>query len=683
MWFVIFFSALYGEQSGWQANVFAPLTAPGDVGEFAVEVFETPVCGRCHAEDGEETGDDSAGNAASGSDGCEDLRLGKTMRRMKALEAGGQPKGGRKSVARRSKRQRHGVVKDVAEGLKIQEGVHVCQDIQSDMAVNPPHTDGSKDGTSNPPNPPTKDRPHKSVSTTIRHPALEFRVQSPQRRHPSLRRDTPVPYISIFDPLNTPAFKPVSKSKKPPRWMSRKPSSIAGALQLAPRSQPVRPEDVSVLASHEVVVVVQQQLPEAIVKEAEQPPPTSSLIPKSSLQFQKSRRRSGGGGASSPHPLVVSFAASPPNPKTHQRVSPAARQKLKSRKATPIPPTFTRKELSSYPFFQNPRRPIVPAVESSWGNLSKLSPGLFPYGESAGGATSGSGEPVVVGGGKGRKGGGEIVMNRGVVLGQPRVISSFRSTEYLDKYRDRDGGGGKGESTTSTNPTLTHTCPCCSGTISPSIPPSIPSTIKASNGHHYHLPCFTCRICRKPIDTAKGKLDDYMFLMQIPHHRRCVAGEMIGKKKGARGNNKDASVALLKPRGDTPPDPPPPNPRAHKIAATTASPPKDHNALSSFFSVRKKPPIPPLPPLDPACAACGLPLLPPSDILLGPSETKVHKPCMRCRRCGDRMATTRWYEWDGKGLMVLLCRECWRRGRRERGYTVEEIGREEKGLLGG
>jgi hypothetical protein len=106
------------------------MKAPGDVGEFAVEVFETPICGMCRTEDGEEAEDASTVKAATSS---EELMPDKSLRK---VEVYGQPKCERKSTARRSRRQRHGTAREATEGPQKQEAdAQVCQGIHSDLAV--------------------------------------------------------------------------------------------------------------------------------------------------------------------------------------------------------------------------------------------------------------------------------------------------------------------------------------------------------------------------------------------------------------------------------------------------------------------------------------------------------------------------------------------------------------------
>lgn len=43
---------------------------------------------------------------------------------------------------------------------------------------------------------------------------------SSQKRPKVIRSDSPIDYVSVLDPLNEPPFKPLSKAKQPPKWMS-------------------------------------------------------------------------------------------------------------------------------------------------------------------------------------------------------------------------------------------------------------------------------------------------------------------------------------------------------------------------------------------------------------------------------------------------------------------------------
>jgi hypothetical protein len=439
--------------------------------------------------------------------------------------------------------------------------------------------------------------------------------------------------------------------------MARRPSGGVAERQQQP---------VDLLPSKEAV----HRLPDTVMEEE----PPVELLSDKNKNVAKKRRKSGGGEQQQQNQPAVSFARDPKELLLLKAGRQAdARKKIKGRKATPNPAAFARKEPSSYPFFQNPRRPIVPAVESSWGN-SKLSPGLFPYVESA----TGSGQPnalrpsgIPPPSGLATGGCHRATPSVAATVVQPRVISSFKSTEYLDKYRD---GGGKGEAATKD----VSSCPCCGEVVAP----GAVSTVEGSNGQRYHLDCFACGICGRAVD-ARGKLDDCMFLMRVPHHRRCVgerAGEVVGRRRGKgferRGGGGGGGQYPQQRRthhphpNPSPPDAPSslPKPRA-AVTLEPQPPPRTQKALarelSSFFSARKKSSNVVVPATggisEESCTACGKALDEMEAAVVvasGPNVGRFHGACMRCRGCGLEISGTaaRWYEWDGRGLMVLLCR---------------------------
>ncbi|KAI9775907.1 MAG: hypothetical protein M1839_000696 [Geoglossum umbratile] len=570
------------------------------MGEFAVEVFETPVCEKCRLED-----EVAGGGRAVGSDGCGDFRAVGTVRGVGALEV----KGGRKSMSRR---QRGGAG---AQGVDMQ----ICPSDRSitNPPVSPPTTTASSIPTSSP-------RPPPPASTSTLH--------SP-----------PTPYVSIFDPLNTPAFKPTSRSKKPPNWLAvRLPSGLEASTP-RPRSK----------LSREVLV----GSPEPVGGDDGGGNAGDLAV--------KKRRRSGGEGPRKSAP-VVSFAQ---DPRGEVSISAArqsdARKKIRSRKATPIPASLVHHKPHNgaaakepapatsipYPFFQNPRRPIIPAVESTWSS-NKLSPGLFPYAEEhSSGAHDTSPSP--------RKGAAAATTASATATTpatQKGVISSFRSTEYLDRYRDTAR-----PHTTGTPPAAALVCSCCSEPIAAGA-----LSVAAGNGYTYHEGCFRCRGCRGAVD-AKGA--ECVVLGGAPWHRGCV--RPVRHQQQQQQQQQVASGRRGAP------------PRAGKGGASGGL--GLGLGMSGFFSAvrgsgsgggnssaRKPAPPPPPPPppsssllatFDDSCAGCGTAFPPPGSSppedqpVPGPRDTAFHRKCLRCRRCEGRLkAGNRWYEWDGRGLMGVLCR---------------------------
>ncbi|KAH0564841.1 hypothetical protein GP486_001763, partial [Trichoglossum hirsutum] len=581
----------------------------------------------------------------------------------------GKLKGGRRSISRRSRRHRHGTVGDAVEIAR--------------EATNPYQTDGSKDGASSglPNQPPTIDSSRRTILSNTQPTATEEPVHSPQRTNRAVRRDTPVPYVSIFDPLNTPAFKPISRSKKPPKWTSHQLSSVAETV--SQHNLPTQLVDSP--PSREV----QGQLPETAA--AEQPP--VAFHDKSGVVAKKRKK-----GSRDQRQLTVSFARdSRELPLLKSGGQPDARKKIKGRKATPIPPSFVRKEPPPYPYFQSARRPIVPAVESSWSN-SKISPGLFPYVETTNGQAKPSHPSVLPPGCPAVK-----QRHRATpVQPQPqsRAISSFGPVEDLDRHRD--GKGGDADATTANNAVAAaDSCPCCGEAVITGSP-----TVDGMNGQKYHVECFVCRICGRPVD-AKGTLDDCLFLMQSPHHPMCVYEKVgpvivkqrqrsLARRQHQHQQRKAHHQQQQQQQQQEKPSSMPAvaaNPQKSRVSAAVALEQSLRTQkaltreLSAFFSARKKPRPPPPPPVmatatatateggcsEPSCAGCGKgfassleehrqgqqehdPHEPPSPeggVVAGPGLTRFHRACMRCRRCGVKMAQggARWYEWDAEGLM--------------------------------
>lgn len=317
------------------------------------------------------------------------------------------------------------------------------------------------------------------------------------------------------------------------------------------------------------------------------------------------------------------------------------------------------REPTNFPFFQNPRPLITPAIDSSWGTASPRR-GITP-------AT------------KVRATTATNCVGRHVLEGPRASETGFHSKEYLEKYSQ------SAPVTSSDHAAVSDLdmCPCCSTPVTSS------ERLLGSNGRVYHSECFTCRICGAGFVSAERMIDG-IFLKQQPYHIACVkakAPALAEKLKGTESTKKDRLEDAVGPKKSSSRlswkkavmDAAGTGTSTGATSTSLGTAPALLKELSGLFSTRKKP-LPALGGFDGSCASCGRGLTH-LESVPGPRNTRFHGLCMRCHGC-ERMleSGTSWYEWSDTGLMEPSCRRCWRTRRLKRGYRSEDIDSEEMGL---
>ena len=137
---------------------------------------------------------------------------------------------------------------------------------------------------------------------------------------------------------------------------------------------------------------------------------------------------------------------------------------------------------SHFPFFQNPKAPIVPSIDSSWGRCSQLKADLAYPGfiRQLGDRSS---------------------------ISQPEPITT---SEYTDRYVDTPQKAKEIR--------RAQVCILCGQSS------SVDKFILAPNDKTYHCSCFVCRVCHNPHKPAEENMDAYICFGVFPSHRRCISG---------------------------------------------------------------------------------------------------------------------------------------------------------------
>ena len=408
-------------------------------------------------------------------------------------------------------------------------------------------------------------------------------------------------HVSVFRPLDsTQSFSP-SKTRLLPKWMAHLPSNRKRSPTDVRRpSAPVR------LPSQATLVTA---------------PPTPEPLPTPANAYHTPLE----------HPAEIGPVA----------------ESIPGSQMSVARPVLTT-QLSSYPFFQNPRAPLAPAAESSWNaGGGGGSAGLMPF------------TPA----------GADTVIIRRPVLRNAQQDRSFLSMEYLEKYSPKPP-------TYEEKAPEAHICPVCE------TPVAEEESLKASNSKTYHRSCFRCQICHEDYGEY-GKMSEWMFLKQLPYHQTCLsvrAKPLVERLKTRVSKPLPPTPLHIKSR--------PSSPLAlavsvpvRKSSLNALRPrPEYLRELSAFFSTGKKKQLPKFGGIVETCAGCGKGLTH-LESVPGPSDTLFHAACMRCAGCGRVLeGGTSWYEWGKTGMMEPSCRKCWRGRREERGFESGEIDGEEMGL---
>ncbi|KAI9881100.1 MAG: hypothetical protein M1830_008258 [Pleopsidium flavum] len=359
-------------------------------------------------------------------------------------------------------------------------------------------------------------------------------------RNDPVPASAPVNYISIVAPLESTQTYTTSRDKPLPHWMSLLPSNRGHQPPRRPSAPTTLPSRASLIGN----------------------PPSldTKLLPTAADQ-------------------------SPPfqSPET---IGPPRRQTFPER-------ALMQREQTKFPFFQNPRAPITPPIDSSWGVASsRIGSTPFPKAK----ATTSTG-----------------FLAR--LEGQRASGTGFQSTEYLEKYRQLAPG-------TSSNHVVASEldmCPCCSTNTIAS------EKFLGSNGKVYHSDCFTCRICSAGFISVE-RMTDWIFLKQQPYHVECIKtkapalAEKLKWKESTKGDRLDDVIEPRKSKSrlslkTVVEQAAPAGTSAGLISSTLQSrgstgtcpgtTPALLKELSGFFSTRKKP-LPVLGGLEPCAPAVGI-----------------------------------------------------------------------------
>ncbi|MCJ1255319.1 hypothetical protein MMC24_003135 [Lignoscripta atroalba] len=300
-------------------------------------------------------------------------------------------------------------------------------------------------------------------------------------------------HVSLFQPLDeAQAFVP-SKARPLPKWMVHLPSNRASTPDLSPGrrpSTPVRlPSDFSTLSAQ----------------------PITHRIPPSTERYFTPLE----------HPYT---------PRS-QPISPLASSKPTDQKGPPTRsltyperPTFTQKQPSFFPFFQNPRAPLTPAIESSWNGGTRNSTTNMAYDGPA------YGESYTV---------GPTVLKRG-----RERLRSFASRDYMERYKLKHKLPKQEEG----NREVAF-CPICEeevmqprerrlgrergGAAAATVEldkdsengndDDTKATIGSSQGHIYHIECLACQRCHQPFSEKNDSMAEWMWVgSHSPYHRLCL-----------------------------------------------------------------------------------------------------------------------------------------------------------------
>ena len=360
-------------------------------------------------------------------------------------------------------------------------------------------------------------------------------------------------------------------------------------------------------------------------------------------------------GAKSPKdniiPLERPWPSAQASPVCYSPAPEASESDLRVQRAQSVPerPRGPPKPLAAFPFFQNPRAPLTPAIESSWGGAP--SSGMTPFKGLPSATEKKTPSP---------KGGRQEVL-RSNEYNEKYSVQMLRSDSQPDKI-----------------------CPICEETIANTADGDVNGwrrtlplqdtggeLVMGLNDHVYHISCIQCRACRQPFRSKESMTDWTWVGSSSPYHRTCMVQgakpmlerlrrrlSMAGLTAGQSSKQDPTSqmlpglsrpaphvVQLTKPAGDVVP---------------TFKKPDYLRSLPSLFSTRAGP--------EP-CASCGHALLA-TESVPGPNRTKHHVACLSaCVQCGVNFEGkgTKWYAYGRRGLIRALCHDCWAAGRNKYG----------------
>ncbi|MCJ1248595.1 hypothetical protein MMC30_005813 [Trapelia coarctata] len=414
-------------------------------------------------------------------------------------------------------------------------------------------------------------------------------------------------HVSLFGPLDAEESFQASKPRPLPKWMAQLPSNRVKESLLRRPSVPVQlPSQLMPLGDIELFDL--PKIPESSHKALGKPAPSQEKPSAGS-----------------------------------ETVDAVDGSTLRTQRAQSYPERAIQspRQASPFPFFQNPRAPLTPAVESSWGGTA--SPGMVPY--------------------------------SGLFPAQDKPISSaksglnsvLQSTEYKDKYSGQVEG-----------PVVAteESCPICEEAIDQSTDDDGPEAnsrtpkqeqdqmiVHGPNDNTYHTSCIQCRACRQPF-RSKDSISNWTWVgAASPYHRTCMvhgAKPMLERLRNRLSmtalasrhqGRQEAAIQMLP--GLTRPSPDPVQQRRYTPDFMTGVKKPDYiKNLPSIFSTRTGP--------EP-CASCGHALLQ-TESVPGSNDTIHHVACLSaCAQCGKDFGGkgTKWYVYGRRGLMQGICQECW------------------------
>ena len=311
-----------------------------------------------------------------------------------------------------------------------------------------------------------------------------------------------------------------------------------------------------------------------------------------------------------------------------------------SRPGTSVP----SRRPSAFPFFQNPRAPMSPATESSWGPTAGPSSGMIPYSGVPSGRPS-SVQPLV-----------EKAQDR-----------PGPSKEYVNKYASKLPNSA----------TKLEICPACDRPVEiigpdreqhanrESNPDTRPAdAVRGFGSKPYHTACMTCRSCHLQFQPSESVSDWTWTDSKKCYHKACINPEVkpiierLKRKMSLRQvrtqqqqqqqppRQSDAGVETTpigQGKGEMRSEPHLPE-RLRSTASvmdTTPASPRQ-NILSGFFSTGSSPRNSPWPPTrnegqarttlhQDRCAVCGLAFMS-RDYVIGSGDQKAHERCAGKKR---------------------------------------------------
>lgn len=436
-----------------------------------------------------------------------------------------------------------------------------------------------------------------TVEITSKNTPDAGKVSYAELPKPPFKRPT---HVSISHPLEPSVSYTPSESRPLPKWMAYLPSirhsTLAGTRN-----------------------------PTALIELPSQVRASVTIMPETSSKnsFQTSREQAA--------PLKKPPAAAGP---VTIAESPAP-----SRPGTTVP----SRRPSAFPFFQNPRAPMSPATESSWGPTAGPSSGMIPY-SGVSSSRSSSVRPLV-----------EKTQDR-----------SVPSKEYINKYAPKFPDSAR----------KLEICPVCDRPVEITGPDreqhhalrksnqdtGSADAVRGFSSKPYHAACMTCRSCHLQFQPSESVSDWTWMDSKKCYHKACINPEVkpmierLKRKMSLRQvrtqqqqqQQRDVEVVttpIKQGKGEMRSE----LPLLERLRSTagvidTPASPR-HNSLAGFFSTGSSASSPRNSPRPPTrnegqartilhqdrCAVCGLAFMS-RDYVIGSGDKKAHERCAGKKR---------------------------------------------------